>query len=591
MIVTLLVASFHSPVNTNNDSATNKDWTSTKFVPSDNYLQIYGNKALEDLGLQGNGTEENPFLIANQSFSYYGSSIEIRDTDLHLLIENCSIHGTSEYSIGIQLLNSSNVVISHLNAEYLGTGIESYDTENIRIEFSQFHFCNLRGVSFDLSTNIAIRHCNFSSVGGWITITPTGGTIYTQQTGKVVTIYNSNNVTIENNDCIDLDDAIGGFDFIYCQNIRFTNNTIDDVSGGLHICWCTRCIFNYNEFGVTSIILDGDLENMFDEVVSNFVDGKNLGIFLNESNLVMDGNTLMAANLIGCQNITIGGGVFSDRLPPIGMWNCINCTLDGIDLDIDSSVPILINNSQNCRISSSTNMNEVVISYCDGIQIIDCDFADTPNSAIHIDSSEHTTCINNTIIECHDGISVVYSYYTEIIGNWIELSETRGIDVEVSRYGTIMSNSVLGSKEEGIILSGTSKYNICYNILGWNQEANAIDDGSRNLWDDQISQGNNYSDYIGHEVYYIDGTANSIDYYPSGICKDYWNPSLIEPSINPLVFLLVLTSVFGIGLVISKAIWDWLVKGKMQNTGTKGRIEADEAAIRIMNHPLILGIM
>jgi len=46
---------------------------------------------------------------------------------------------------------------------------------------------------------------------------------------------------------------------------------------------------------------------------------------------------------------------------------------------------------------------------------------------------------------------------------------------------------------------------------------NGFDEGTDNQWDDGISKGNAWSDYSGTGTYPVDGTANSIDHYPSQI--------------------------------------------------------------------------
>jgi hypothetical protein len=96
----------------------------------------------------------------------------------------------------------------------------------------------------------------------------------------------------------------------------------------------------------------------------------------------------------------------------------------------------------------------------------------------------------------------------------------------------------------GILISSSSDFNLTYNLIAYNrvgvdlsngcslakifgnriafnpyspyvEDVNARDDGYDNLWDDNVSRGNDWGDYLGAGVYTINGSAGSIDRFPS----------------------------------------------------------------------------
>lgn len=210
--------------------------------------------------------------------------------------------------------------------------------------------------------------------------------------------------------------------------------------------------------------------------------------------------------------------------------NIVTYIMGGVEGDEDC---IEITNSSNNRISD----NE--ISYCD-------------DDGIEMDGSYHNIITNNKIYYSNGvGIDVRGSLYNLISNNRIYLNEKgielgRSWDVDPilggSSYNTIthnivyqnedgikleksnnniIDNNVLYANENGISLI-SSKDNQIYNNNFLDNEDQAKDDGSTNLWDKgPVIGGNYWSDYYimgnvsdGTKPYYID--HNSIDHYPFG---------------------------------------------------------------------------
>ena len=556
IIVCLLVVTYGNPIGMKSDLVGTMVDPLFDLSYYNETVIIENNEELVDLGLPGNGSEANPFILANLTIADYGPCIEIKNTDLYLLVTNCTIMGEFQ---GLKLVNTTNIVIKYVNVAHIKHGIEISQSQNIIIEDCIFDDC-VYGFDFDESTYSLVSKCVFKNIGEQRYVTPTGGTIYPVNDGLVGEVTQSENITIENNSCTNLDDAWGAFNIYGCTNLKLIDNQVDNTDWGIWFEGCSGCSFFGNAFGECWVVLYGNLELMFSEVHSNTIQGKDLGIIQNQHNSILDGETLKSAVLISCTNITVSGGDLSNTASGLGFWNCTNCSMDGII----SSTYFNIHKSKNCSISSSTIGKTAKIVSSEGTTILNCNFSNIAqaNPSIYIETSNITKCVNNSIIACKGGILLYKSLYTDLITNWIESVEDTGIIVMNSQHGTIIGNSILGSKMKGIVLEHNStNFEIYYNIIGWNTEGNVVDDGYDNIWDDGISRGNNYSDYVGSGVYHINGDAESIDHFPGGISSGYWNISTDELP-NYYIITILTIGIAGVGLVTITVIWVFHIRRK-----------------------------
>ncbi|MFW9847665.1 MAG: NosD domain-containing protein [Candidatus Thorarchaeota archaeon] len=154
-------------------------------------------------------------------------------------------------------------------------------------------------------------------------------------------------------------------------------------------------------------------------------------------------------------------------------------------------------------------------------------------SGVVLEESEFCWLTNNTLIweqynpyhsEDSDGISLNNINQTYIFNNTLLHSHT-GIDLYKSFNNSILSNTVVAYWCGISVRQGA--YNCLYqNRVGWATEVNARDFGYSNSWDDNISVGNSWSDYVGEGIYEIGGTAGSIDKYPMVFVGDYHGPEI-----------------------------------------------------------------
>ena len=163
---------------------------------------------------------------------------------------------------------------------------------------------------------------------------------------------------------------------------------------------------------------------------------------------------------------------------------------------------------------------------------------------------ENFTITSNQIINASIGIQIYRTQKYLVEDNFISFCEEYGIYVvhDTSDYGIIKSNTIEQSGR-GIYLNAPDYVNITYNTLRWNAEYGLYAAGSQNLliynnifavnllqngydtgigtfWDDGVSQGNSWDDYIGPGTYNVD--TDTIDRYPSKYLPT-------EPVINHLI--------------------------------------------------------
>ncbi|MFW9911476.1 MAG: right-handed parallel beta-helix repeat-containing protein [Candidatus Thorarchaeota archaeon] len=141
---------------------------------------------------------------------------------------------------------------------------------------------------------------------------------------------------------------------------------------------------------------------------------------------------------------------------------------------------------------------------------------------VSISSSSGIDVANCTIYSTNTGISISNSESCFIGSNSIYGTNT-GVRFYNSMNNTVADNKVYRAEDRGIVMDyWTSDNRIFYNHVGWNgpdgqpdHAFNAVDQGENNVWDDNISLGNFWSEYEGSGIYAIEGTGEAFDRYPT----------------------------------------------------------------------------
>ncbi len=130
-----------------------------------------------------------------------------------------------------------------------------------------------------------------------------------------------------------------------------------------------------------------------------------------------------------------------------------------------------------------------------------------------------------------------------VVNNTIERNEY-GIRIVGSSFNTICNNSMILNSVYGLYIESGSHNRIYFNILAFNEETNAFDDGNDNHWNSTES-GNFWSDYDGTGVYHIQGEAGSIDYHPF-----IYVPPETTTQTNGIIFLFISIGIVGVVTIV-----------------------------------------
>lgn len=192
---------------------------------------------------------------------------------------------------------------------------------------------------------------------------------------------------------------------------------------------------------------------------------------------------------------------------------------------------IFYTNSNNCTVSNSTLFNN-------GNQ-----------AGIYLYDSEDCILFNDTSYSNHDGIctsatgsnitiSNCTTFQNEEDGIYINSANSRvenslsfengnnGISITFGTNVEVVNNRLHSNNDKEIKLwLSSSNVNVYYNKIGPTIGGDlARDDGTGNSWDDGISKGNYWSDFLSIHGYEISGTAGSSDGHPLKL--------IIKPLIN-----------------------------------------------------------
>ncbi len=222
-------------------------------------------------------------------------------------------------------------------------------------------------------------------------------------------------------------------------------------------------------------------------------------------------------------NTTVDGACCIDISNTRSHFRIENCTLRASELAIK-----LLN------VSNAVIVGNTIYSYSNTL--------DYYARGIEIESSSLGQIANNSIKSDGTGISITSSFEYHIDNNSIVCRGFAAIFIAVfatdCNDSVIVRNSILSARD-GLRLARCNDLEILNNTIACNvfiitidQSSNnyivgnsfatnvencvmAVDDGTDNSWDDEVSQGNAWMDYQGTGVYNISGSANSIDHFPT----------------------------------------------------------------------------
>ncbi len=212
----------------------------------------------------------------------------------------------------------------------------------------------------------------------------------------------------------------------------------------------------------------------------------------------------------------------------------LNITADGYCISISAtSVFFIIRDCyfESGQYSSAIQLNQVDFGRVERCKIVHSD------DGLRLVQSSDCTIDNITAYGCSKGVYLYQSHRISISNSTI-FRNRYGIDVYGSGNCSVVGCKIYRNTLRGVSLdASTDNCSIYANDLGWNgelesgpQERNAEDFGQDNLWDDNVSTGNYWTDYSGNGPYEIEQEpVNSTDRYPH-LLSDTTPPAIDSPA-------------------------------------------------------------
>ncbi|MBD3408391.1 MAG: hypothetical protein GF411_19870 [Candidatus Lokiarchaeota archaeon] len=408
---------------------------STTAIP----ININGNSELDALGLQGNGTQEDPYILENIEIATdEGDCIRIENIDRFLVIRNCSLSTTgSAYATCIVLIDLKNVNISNC---YLADGYHGIysdgishcsflDNQIVAIESNGFdiyrshhlHFENNNLVNSTQAVSIVLFSCQESLV-----YNNSFNEIHVKESSNVSTLHN-NVFTLYHDVGIPI--MSDGIFYWGSESSLICNNSIDSIKGlGIHV---------YN--GSSHIIIKNNSITECDEGIVVSTECENIIV---ENNYIFD--------IVDNDGIRVGQSKNVQLLS-----NTIYSGINGIEIIQTEDVKIW--------------NNTISTSYCDAIRVDASTGIDVVSNAIHdiSDFGIHVESRPNqfTFQDTKGG-------HIRIVGNIIRTIGISGIDLAGENNSYIEYNSIDDCGQSGIRM-----YSCTFGILKGNHISNCTEYG------------------------------------------------------------------------------------------------------------------
>jgi len=376
----------------------------------------------------------------------------------------------------------------------------------------------------DTTAYFSVRNCQFSSAS--------------PSTGKGVDVNVVQNGEIEN--CT-FSNFYEGVIIARSANCSMFENSFYDCVLGTYLFRTQSCTFSENIFISCGFRIFGEFLIYYEHSFSNnMVNNKELGFFLNETSLTIDGSLYGQIFLIECNNTSINSGSFDEATTGVGLFGCFNVSLVsasitrnyyGLDMSKSPNCSII-----NCEITENGPFPIIIYDSAGAIfseNVIYSNFAFEDWGAVLV-NSENCTFILNEFYDNADYSLYEGGHGTTLVNNTFYGHPRNGVWFFFSDNLLIVNNSFYGNGYAGIDIHDVDNSLIYLNKFGWNLIRNAGDsDGTSpipNDWDNGTI-GNYWDDYSGTGVYEIPSGSfidDPIDHFPH-ILVDDTNPTISHP--------------------------------------------------------------
>jgi len=518
----------------------------TYLISDHDPISIESDEDFISQGWPGNGSETNPYTIANLRIqSDELTCIDISNVSVYYSIIDCELLTTSRYFVqhGIYLEEASHAKIESCTITNVEFGIVVLHSDDCVILDTYVGDCSLSGVSIWQSDDCTIENCDIEG-NGWV-----GVDLYWTEDCSVVNCNLEDNhwagVDLEEdhnsrilNNIITCEGEGGCIGLSYSDGSRICNNTL--LSGGIVV----NALVAYHR--------PPTIEN-------NTINGSSIGFFRDRGNITISASDFGQILLYRCNSLNIIGGQITEATVGIQIILSQSCKIGKVLLKHNIRSGLRLHSSTNCTVSDSTfefNGDGIALYRSKNTAVQENTVRDNHWSGVDMSASENCTIMRNSIFRNQlYGFIIDNSVNCTIDDNDVVLNDLSGFLIVSSQSLLVKRNLVQLNGHIGIeFTSGTSNNLVYDNRLAENEAGNANDNGHANHWDDRIDIGNFWDDYNQDGFYVIPGSAGSMDHFPLAFdairstapslnsppdiayyfgdthVQIIWNPSAISPS-------------------------------------------------------------
>ena len=499
-------------------------------------------------GWTGSGTSSDPYVLEGYRITL---PVNISNTRAYFVIRNCEISFDAEYTFEkIELHNTTNgmfedclirsfmIFLRQVNHTTFRNVTWGYDRTSPSVLWN--------GIYSNESTGITIENCIFNRQGyaisadrasNWVldhnaVSESTWGIVFRWSTncsflyneiidapfyvlkndmtsfyfegntidGKPLGIFvGESSITVDSND-------YGQVMMYGCSNVKVSGNHVE--SSGSPVV----TVIDSQDVEITGVLSYDSPTGIYVEdsskisVHDNRFDYAGVGIDVYDSiDIEIFRNNFTGSNYVGIQTTRSSCRIYENRFQQTS--NVAVSTVDCKDTVVASNLFIDLNDT------TIYSASEISIIGGFNITVQENKINSSAWQGIRFGSVKNSTVVSNAVSSTRYGIVIEDSKSNVIRENRL-FNNTCGIMISNSS-SSLITHNVVYHNEIGIGLDETASLNRLYsNILTFNSEADAIDDGYNNYCDDGVGTGNFWGNYTGSGIYLISGSAWSIDHYP-----------------------------------------------------------------------------
>ncbi|MFO7798089.1 MAG: right-handed parallel beta-helix repeat-containing protein [Promethearchaeati archaeon] len=228
----------------------------------DDYTDYDWEWAAQQFWVNGSGTEEDPYIIQNKIIDkqWQAACIEIRNSEKHFIISDCTLNTNDAIFPGITLYNVKNGEIKNNSITTSHTGLEIYGSSEVNISRNHINY-NYIGIDLAHSEKINVSNNNIdhNNIG--------------------LSIHQSNNNLFQENSLLNTDSCIIEYE---SENNTFDGNICDPPPLQKLYMTMTDQLFTVDEFTITFFISNATYHGVEEVSITAYWNGTDVSANITE---------------------------------------------------------------------------------------------------------------------------------------------------------------------------------------------------------------------------------------------------------------------------------------------------------------------